>query len=233
MFERFTEGARQVVVFAQEEARALKHNYIGTEHILLGLLREEDRLAARLLVSLGISLHDVRLQVARIVGNGDEVNSGQLPLTPRSRTVLEGALGEALALGHNYIGTEHILLGLVRENQGVAARILLDFDADDEKIRSLILRRISGPGRRGQIPSEGDWLWPAGPVWKIDDATRALTVGYLLDSITSAKEAAIETKDLNRAATIRDLERRLTKLLTSIPPVMGRDQSPPPPPTTE
>ena len=150
MFERFTERARQVVVLAQDEARALKHNYIGTEHILLGLLREEEGLAARVLESLDITVEEVRAQVARIVGQGDEVTTGQIPFTPRAKKVLELALREALSLGHNYIGTEHILLGLVRENEGVAARILLDFDADAEKIRNEIIRMLSGPGRRQQ-----------------------------------------------------------------------------------
>src|SRR2546425_3501838 len=150
VFERFTERARQVVVLAQDEARALKHNYIGTEHILLGLLREEEGLAARVLESLDITVEEVRAQVARIVGQGDEVTTGQIPFTPRAKKVLELALREALSLGHNYIGTEHILLGLVRENEGVAARILLDFDADAEKIRNEIIRMLSGPGRRQQ-----------------------------------------------------------------------------------
>jgi ATP-dependent Clp protease ATP-binding subunit ClpC len=150
VFERFTERARQVVVLAQDEARALKHNYIGTEHILLGLLREEEGLAARVLESLDITVEEVRAQVARIVGQGEEVTTGQIPFTPRAKKVLELALREALSLGHNYIGTEHILLGLVRENEGVAARILLDFDADAEKIRNEIIRMLSGPGRRQQ-----------------------------------------------------------------------------------
>ncbi len=147
MFERFTERARQVVVLAQEEARTLKHNYIGTEHILLGLLREEEGLAARVLESLDITVERVRGQVVRIVGSGEEVTSGQIPFTPRAKKVLELALREALSLGHNYIGTEHILLGLVRENEGVAARILLDFDADSEKIRNEVIRMLSGPRR--------------------------------------------------------------------------------------
>jgi ATP-dependent Clp protease ATP-binding subunit ClpC len=158
LFERFTERARQVVVLAQDEARALKHNYIGTEHILLGLLREEEGLAARVLESLDITVEEVRAQVARIVGQGDEVTTGQIPFTPRAKKVLELALREALSLGHNYIGTEHILLGLVRENEGVAARILLDFDADAEKIRNEIIRMLSGPGRR----QGGSGAGPAG-----------------------------------------------------------------------
>jgi ATP-dependent Clp protease ATP-binding subunit ClpC len=155
MFERFTERARQVVVLAQEEARTLKHNYIGTEHILLGLLREEEGLAARVLESLDITVERVRAQVVRIVGSGEEVTSGQIPFTPRAKKVLELALREALSLGHNYIGTEHILLGLVRENEGVAARILLDFDADSEKIRNEVIRMLSGPGGRRQGASSG------------------------------------------------------------------------------
>ncbi|HEY5941681.1 MAG TPA: ATP-dependent Clp protease ATP-binding subunit [Solirubrobacterales bacterium] len=155
MFERFTERARQVVVLAQEEARTLKHNYIGTEHILLGLLREEEGLAARVLESLDITVERVRSQVVRIVGSGEEVTSGQIPFTPRAKKVLELALREALSLGHNYIGTEHILLGLVRENEGVAARILLDFDADSDKIRNEVIRMLSGPGGRRQGSGSG------------------------------------------------------------------------------
>jgi ATP-dependent Clp protease ATP-binding subunit ClpA len=143
VFEQFTERARQVVVLAQDEARTLKHNYIGTEHILLGLLREEEGLAARVLGSLDITVEEVRAQVVLIIGRGDEVVAGHVPFTPRAKKVLELALREALSLGHNFIGTEHILLGLVREKEGVAARILLDFDADAEKIRNEIIRMLT------------------------------------------------------------------------------------------
>jgi ATP-dependent Clp protease ATP-binding subunit ClpC len=146
VFERFTERARQVVVLAQEEARALKHNYIGTEHLLLGLLREEEGLAARVLESLHISLEEIRSQVARIVGEGEEVAVGQIPFTPRAKRVLEHALREAISLGHDHIGTEHVLLGLTREDEGVAARILLDYDVDAEKIRDEVIRALSGMG---------------------------------------------------------------------------------------
>src|SRR3989440_2941319 len=128
MFERFTERARQVVVLAQDEARALKHNYIGTEHLLIGLLREKEGIAARVLETLPVTLEGVREQVGRIIGTGDEVTSGQIPFTPRAKKALELSLREALGLGHNWIGTEHILLGLVRENEGVAARILFDYE---------------------------------------------------------------------------------------------------------
>ena len=155
MFERFTERARQVVVLAQEEARSLKHNYIGTEHLLLGLLREEEGVAARVLDGLEVSVEEVRAAVVRIVGSGEESPQGQIPFTPRAKKVLELALREALSLGHNYIGTEHILLGLVREDEGVAARILLDLDAEPEKIRNEVMRALSGPGRRSSQGSGG------------------------------------------------------------------------------
>jgi ATP-dependent Clp protease ATP-binding subunit ClpA len=151
VFERFTERARQVPVFAQVEARGLRHNYIGTEHILLGLLREEAGLAARVLESFEISVERVRDQVVRIVGCGEEVTGGSIPFTPRAKKVLELALREALSLGHNYIGPEHILLGLLGENEGVAAHILIDFGVESEKIRDEVLRRVPGPGE-GRAP---------------------------------------------------------------------------------
>jgi ATP-dependent Clp protease ATP-binding subunit ClpC len=144
MFERFTERARQVVVLAQDEARALRHNYIGTEHLLLGLLREQEGLAAQVLGGLDVELEAMRAQVGRTVGSGEEVATGQIPFTPRSKKVLELSLREARAMNHQYIGTEHILLGLVRENDGVAARLLLDAGADAETIRNAIIRLISG-----------------------------------------------------------------------------------------
>jgi hypothetical protein len=146
VFERFTERARVVVVLAQEEARRLKHNYIGTEHLLLALLREEEGVAAQALASLGITVIDARRQVVRVVGNGEENSPDAIPFTPRAKKVLELALREALSLSHNYIGTEHILLGLVRENEGVAARILLDFDAGSERVRDEVIRLLPGSG---------------------------------------------------------------------------------------
>ena len=149
MFERFTEQAHQVVVLAQDEARALKHNYIGTEHLLLGLLCEKEGLAARVLGELGVTVEPVRDQVARIVGQGDEVTSGQIPFTPRAKKVLDLSSREALSLRHDYIDTEHILLGLVRESEGVGARILLDFGAEAEKIRDEVVRLLPVlPGSR-------------------------------------------------------------------------------------
>jgi ATP-dependent Clp protease ATP-binding subunit ClpC len=152
MFERFSERAREVVVEAQQEARALKHNYIGTEHILLGLLRETDGVSPQVLNTLGISLEQVRTQVVRIVGQGDEVAAGQIPFTPRAKRVLELSLREALSLGHNYIGSEHILLGIARENNGVAARILLDYGADADKLRDEVIRELGVIPPRGMRP---------------------------------------------------------------------------------
>ena len=143
-FERFTERARQVVVLAQDEARALGHGYIGTEHLLLGLLREEEGLGAGVLDALGIPIDEVRSMVSRIVGREDEIATGQIPFTPRAKKVLELSLREALSLGHNYVGTEHLLLGLARENGGLAARILLDFGVDPELIRSATIDFLSG-----------------------------------------------------------------------------------------
>ena len=145
MFERFTEKARQVVVLAQDEARALKHNYIGTEHLLLGLLREENGMAARVLAALGITSQEVRTQVVSLIGRGDEVATGQIPFTQHAKHTLEQSLREAMAIGHHFIGTEHILLGLARETDGVGARILLELGADGETIRHEIIRMLAGP----------------------------------------------------------------------------------------
>ncbi|HLM34279.1 MAG TPA: Clp protease N-terminal domain-containing protein [Gaiellaceae bacterium] len=150
MFERFTEGARKVVAVAQEEARVLKHDYLGTEHLLLGLLRVEEGLAAGVLGALGVAVDDVRAQVARIVGVGDEAKSGEMPFTPRAKKVLDLSLREALSLGHDSIGTEHLLLGLARENEGVAARILLDFGVDAETVRNEVIGMLSGPPLRSE-----------------------------------------------------------------------------------
>jgi ATP-dependent Clp protease ATP-binding subunit ClpC len=147
VFERFTERARQVVVLAQDESRTLGHGYIGTEHILLGLLREEEGLAAHVLESLDLTTEEVRAQVVSIVGQGEAAVTGQIPFTPHAKEALEFSLREALALGHDWIGTEHVLLGLVRATKGVAAGILLGFGADAETIRNEVIRMMSGPGR--------------------------------------------------------------------------------------
>ena len=195
MFERFTERARQVVVLAQDEARRFKHNYIGTEHLLLGLLREEEGLGARALASLGVTLDDVRAEVARVAGAGDEVKTGMIPFTPRAKKTLELALREALTLGHNYIGTEHILLGLAREGEGVAMRILLEFDADAEKIRSEIVGLLAGAASPRVRPVE---LHP-----DLRDE---------VERVRGEKQAALEAEDYERAAAWRARERNLVRL---------------------
>ncbi len=153
MFERFTDRARRVVVLAQEEARFLNHNYIGTEHILLGLLNEGEGIASKALESLGISLTGVREQVVEIIGQGQQAPTGHIPFTPRAKKVLELSLREALQLGHNYIGTEHILLGLIREGEGVAAQVLQKMGAELQKVRQTVIQLLSGPqGSEEQAP---------------------------------------------------------------------------------
>ncbi|MGA1637699.1 MAG: Clp protease N-terminal domain-containing protein, partial [Ilumatobacteraceae bacterium] len=144
MFERFTDRARRVVVLAQEEARLLNHSYIGTEHILLGLIHEGEGVAAKALEALNISLEAVRAQVEEIIGQGGSSPSGHIPFTPRAKKVLELSLREALQLGHNYIGTEHILLGLIREGEGVAAQVLVKLGADLSRVRQQVIQLLSG-----------------------------------------------------------------------------------------
>ncbi len=165
VFERFTDRARRVVVLAQEEARLLNHNYIGTEHILLGLIHEGEGVAAKALESLGISLEAVRNQVEEIIGQGGSSPSGHIPFTPRAKKVLELSLREALQLGHNYIGTEHILLGLIREGEGVAAQVLVKLGADLSRVRQQVIQLLSGysgPGGSGGSSGSGSGKETAG-----------------------------------------------------------------------
>jgi hypothetical protein len=196
VFERFTERARQVVVLAQDEARAFRHNYIGTEHLLLGILREEEGLAARVLEALDVSLEEVRAEVTRIVGSGEELATGQIPFTPRGKKVLELALREALSLGHNHIGTEHILLGLVREGEGVAMRILLEFDVDADKIRNEVIRALTSPGR-----ARVEHVAPLAPDLQEE-----------VERVRAEKEAALEAQEYEKAASLRARERNLLRL---------------------
>src|SRR6218665_3079670 len=151
MFERFTDRARRVVVLAQEEAKLLKHNYIGTEHILLGLIHEGEGVAARALEALSISLESVREQVQDIIGQGQQQPSGHIPFRPRAKKVLELSLREALQLGHTYIGTEHILLGLIREGEGVAAQVLVKLGADLNRVRQQVIQLLSGYQGKEQV----------------------------------------------------------------------------------
>jgi len=162
------------------EARALGHNYIGTEHLLLGLLREEEGLAARVLETLEISLEEVRAQVARRVGQGDEVATGQIPFTPRAKEVLELALREEQALGHTEIGTEHILLGLARENTGVASQILRDLGSDGERVREEVIRQL-GPGVRYQPKP---YPRPQGHARRFAPESKMLVTGWLLFALS-------------------------------------------------
>jgi hypothetical protein len=155
MFERFTDRARRAVVLAQEEAAGLNHNYIGTEHLLLGLIHEGKGVAAKALESLGISLESVRREVEETVGQGQSPPTGHIPFTPRAKKVLELSLREAMALGHNYIGTEHILLGLIREGEDVAAQVLVKLGADLDRARQQVIQLLSGyAGGKGPEPAE-------------------------------------------------------------------------------
>src|SRR5271169_5795890 len=147
MFERFTDRARRVVVLAQEEARRLDHNYIGTEHLLLGLIRESEGVAAKALEALGISLDVVRQQVEEIIGQGQQEPSGHIPFTKRAKKALEMSLRESVQLGHNYIGTEHILLGLLREGDVVAAQVLVKLGADLNRVRQQVIQLLHGSGK--------------------------------------------------------------------------------------
>ncbi|MDN3482494.1 ATP-dependent Clp protease ATP-binding subunit [Arthrobacter sp. APC 3897] len=176
MFERFTDRARRVVVLAQEEARMLNHNYIGTEHILLGLIHEGEGVAAKALESLSISLGAVREQVQEIIGQGQQAPSGHIPFTPRAKKVLELSLREALQLGHNYIGTEHILLGLIREGEGVAAQVLVKLGADLNRVRQQVIQLLSGYQGKEPVTSGGQQQegQPAGSV-VLDQFGRNLT----------------------------------------------------------
>jgi len=201
MFERFTDRARRVVVLAQEEARLLNHNYIGTEHILLGLIHEGEGVAATSLESLGISLEAVRAQVEEIIGQGQSAPTGHIPFTPRAKKVLELSLREALQLGHNYIGTEHILLGLIREGEGVAAQVLVKLGADLSRVRQQVIQVQSGYGGE-DVGARMRLVRMTVP----DDLREA---EEQLAQVRQKKEAAIQAQDFEQAATLRDAEKQL------------------------
>ena len=221
MFERFTERARRVVVLAQEEARLLNHNYIGTEHILLGLIREGEGVAAKALESLGISLEAVRQQVKEIIGRGQQAPSGHIPFTPRAKKVLELSLREAEGLGHNYIGTEHILLGLIREGSGVAAQVLVKLGADLNRARQQVVQLLHG--RAGEDLIGAGSPLPDDALTQVDSLDRRLAaierwVGLRPDlddldqeiaRVRREKEAAIDRQDFEVSAALRDQEMQL------------------------
>jgi len=224
MFERFTDRARRVVVLAQEEARMLDHNYIGTEHLLLGLIHEGEGVAAKALEAMGISLDAVRQQVEAIIGRGEQAPSGHIPFTPRAKRVLELSLRESGVLGHNYIGTEHILLGLVREGEGVAAQVLVKLGADLKRVRQIVIQLLDGHGSEGRPKPRGMRAGMIEDVLaRLDSMDGRLTaierwVGIGPDvrdldqeiaQLRRDKEAAIESQDFETAAAIRDAEARL------------------------
>jgi ATP-dependent Clp protease ATP-binding subunit ClpC len=234
MFERFTDRARQVVALAQDEARRLNHNYLGTEHLLLGLVREGDSVAAKALKSLGISLEAVRQEVEEIIGQGQQAPAGRIPFTPRAKKVLQLSQREALALGRNDIGTEHILLGLIREGEGVAAQVLLLLGADVHRVRQQVIQLLAGfqdkdepksgraARRSGKAGRRQRGLLPEilGRVESIDSQLSAIgqqvgagpEVGDLDQQIAQArrdKEAAAGAEDYESAAALRDRERQL------------------------
>ena len=194
MFERFTDRARRVVVLAQEEARLLNHNYIGTEHILLGLIHEGEGVAAKALESLGISLEGVRGQVEELIGQGGSSPSGHIPFTPRAKKVLELSLREALQLGHNYIGTEHILLGLIREGEGVAAQVLVKLGADLSRVRQQVLQLLSGYAGSG------------GPMGAASEKAGATSGGRGTDSPSGSLVLDQFGRNLTQAATEKKLD---------------------------
>jgi ATP-dependent Clp protease ATP-binding subunit ClpA len=200
MFERFTDRARRVVVLAQEEARLLNHNYIGTEHILLGLLHEGEGVAAKALESLGISLEAVRVQVEESIGQGQTTPTGHIPFTPRAKKVLELSLREALQLGHNYMGTEHILLGLIREGEGVAAQVLVKLGADHARVREQVVWLLSG---------EGEQAAPRARLVRMTVPEDLRELEEQIAQVGRQKQAAIEAQDFEGAAALRDRERQL------------------------
>jgi ATP-dependent Clp protease ATP-binding subunit ClpC len=209
MFERFTDRARNVVVLAQQEARLLKHNYIGTEHILLGLVRESDGLAAKALEALGIGLEAVREQVEEIIGRGQKSPSGHISFTPRGKKVLELSLREALQFGHNYIGTEHILLGIIREGEGVAAQVLVNLGGDLKTVRQQVIQLLKEKPTTEELPQAA----------QARAARLAESVGEA--GIVSRAEAAIPM-GLTSPAESASLNGKLNEVLSRLDSISNR-----------
>jgi hypothetical protein len=220
MFERFTDRARRVVVLAQGEARMLDHDYIGTEHILLGLIHEGEGVAAKALESLGISLDAVRQQVEELIGRGQQAPSGHIPFTPRGKKVLELSLRESLQLGHNYIGTEHILLGLIREGDGVAAQVLVKLGADLNRVRQQVIQLLHG--YQAQEATRQSALVKEVKV-RLDVVEGRLAaleqragigpdtsdLDGEIDRIRGERHAAADAEEYEQAASLRDQEKEL------------------------
>ena len=226
MFERFTDRARRVITLAQEEARMLHHDYIGTEHILLGLIHEGRGVAARALESLGISLVAVRQQVEEIIGQGQQPTPGHIPFTPRAKKVLELSLREALQLGHNYIGTEHILLGLIREGHGVAAQVLAKLGADLDRVRQQVIQllqehpaeeaasaRSSAPELRllpaAQTRFEAVEQRLAAVEQQVGIGPDTSDLDEQIDRVRGERHAAADAQEYEQAAALRDQEKEL------------------------
>jgi Clp amino terminal domain, pathogenicity island component/UvrB/uvrC motif len=229
MLERFTDRARRVVALAEEEARRLDHNYIGTEHILLGLIHEGDGVAAQVLESLGISLDAVRQQVVEIIGQGQQVPDEVIPFTPRSKKVLELSLRESQQLGHNHIGTEHILLGLIREGDGVAAQVLVKLGADLNRVRQRVIQLIAAQQQPGHLPPrEGVPVTEARARLDAIEGRLAGIEGQLaaveqrvgirpdttdldeqIDRVRGERQAAADAQEYEQAASLRDREKEL------------------------
>ena len=222
MFERFTDRARRVVVLAQEEARMLNHNYIGTEHILLGLIHEGEGVAAKALESLGIMLESVRQQVEEIIGQGQVPPTGHIPFTPRAKRVLELSLRESRQLGHSYIGTEHVLLGLVVERDGVAAQVLRRLGADEQRVREQVLHELvqTPPVEMAPVAE------PPQPLHRADGPTCPRCKTLLRESIT------FETQPVGERAGDREIEvvvvfcSRCGNALGVVPPMGGEGPAP-------
>jgi ATP-dependent Clp protease ATP-binding subunit ClpA len=234
MFERFTDRARRVVVLAQEEARMRNHNYIGTEHILLGLIYEGKGVAAQALESLGITQQAVRQQVDEIIGRGHQAPSGHIPFTPRAKKVLKLSLGEAMQLGHHYIGTEHILLSLIREGEGVAAQVLVGLGADLDRAREQVIELLDGDqgkaepggplttartilagrGKRKVLPQLLDRFQSlesrlSGVEHRVGTGPDVRDLDQEIMQARRDKESAIDMQDFETAAVLRDKERQL------------------------
>jgi hypothetical protein len=226
MFERFTDRGRRVVVLAQDEARRLDHNYIGTEHLLLGLIREGEGVAARALESLRVGLDAAREQVEEIIGRGQQAPTGHIPFTPRAKKVLELSLVESQQLGENYIGPEHILLGLIREGDGVAAQVLVNLGADLNRVRQQVIQLLHRHQAEEPVPTAS----AAGELGlrvvlqaRLEAIERRLTASERrvgtgpetseldeqIAKVRRAKESAIDVKDFEQAAVLRSQERDL------------------------
>jgi len=207
MFQRFTDQAHRVVALAQEEARMLTHSYIGTEHLLLGLLHEDHGVAAEALDSLGIRLETVRQQVEEIVGRGQQAPSGHIPFTARAKRAPELAAQESDALGHDFMGTGHLLLGLIRVDDGVAAQVLVTLGADQDRVRQQVIQLLHGDQALGRIDAMDRRLaaierW-VGMRPDLDDLDQEIA------KVRREKEAAIDRQDFKAATGTRDQEKQL------------------------